>query len=137
GGTEAVIRPARQQIANVDDKSILDARREHPLPLAPIDFEAAHVGLVYEREATVVRVRRDAELLASGFGGLRRVIDGAAARDRLGDAPHEMVLVYVQRGGKGAHQPPADDMRRLEIADESAAHGGTAGRPLVRREQRA
>src|SRR6202008_386180 len=115
-GAEAVVGPACEQVADIDDESIFDALREQPLPIPAIDLQPTDISLIDERQAPVVGMRRDAELLGSLFRLLRWIVDGAATRDRLGDATYEVVLVEAKRDRKGAHELPADDVGGIEIA---------------------
>src|SRR5260221_3472536 len=76
---KAVVGPAREQVADVDDEAVLDAVREYPLAVAPMDLQAADVRLIDERQAAVIGVRRDAKLVGAELRRLRRGVQPPAA----------------------------------------------------------
>ena len=67
GRDPLVVRPPHQEIADIDDKSVLDYWDIGPVAAAAQHLEAAGRVLAFQdRERAIVRVRAGAQLLFSG-----------------------------------------------------------------------
>src|SRR5258708_6289666 len=99
---KAVVGPAREQVADVDDEAVLDAVREYPLAVAPMDLQAADVRLIDERQAAVIGVRRDPKLVGGELRGLRRAAHPGGRRELGGAAPEKEGPLGDAESGAGA-----------------------------------
>src|SRR5829696_563958 len=95
GRGKAVVRPARQQVADVDHVRAGDRVGGDPVAVGILDLKPADVVLVKERQRAEIGVRRHSELLRSHRGRLRRIIDDRAAGDRLFEGPDEIIRIGV------------------------------------------
>src|SRR5215204_936024 len=104
GRGKAVVRPARQQVADVDHVRAGDRVGGDPVAVGILDLKPADVVLVKERQRAEIGVRRHSELLRSHRGRLRRIIDDRAAGDRLFEGPDEIVRLDVETCRKRSQQ---------------------------------
>ena len=134
---KAVVGPAREQVTHVDDETAFDRRRVDPCIVRDLaHLQAAHLVLPQERDAAVVSVRRDAELVFIGLRRLRRVIDHLRALHALGIARREKVLVDVEARRDRAQQMAAAFADRFVVSIERRPQLGHEVGPVVRAAQR-
>ena len=136
GRGKAIVRPARQQVADVDHVRAGDGVGGDPVAVGVLDLKPADVVLVKQRQRAEIGVRRHSELLRSHRGRLWRIIDDRAAGDRLFEGPDEIVRLDVETCRKRPQQQLSEPVALVEVAHEGRAHPRQPGGPLIRPRQR-
>ncbi len=129
---EAVIGPARQHVADIEDEAAGEGRRVDPVAASRPHLQAALKILRENGDDAVIGVRRRAELTLRRVGGVRRVVQQPQERRRLREVVVEGAALHAEPERDHADEPPRGGIERVDIGGDGGAEEGKPVRPLVR-----
>src|SRR3954452_12645154 len=128
-----VVRPPHQEVADIDDKSVLNDWDIGPVAAAAQHLEAAGRVLAFQdREGAIVRVRAGAQLFLLRWALLDRIIIDTHITDVALAAPDEEFLVEVERKREDARQMHGQGIPCAPIRADRRTEFGHAVRPKIR-----
>ncbi len=132
GRCERAVRPARHEIADIDDVRARDRRRIDPHPAAIANLQRLNVViLAQDGEAFVVRVSAIAHAGLIEGAGLAWVVQDAHQRHRRIGNSVEVVLGQLQCQSERVKQQPRQALHAERVFAERVAEAGQVIGPKV------
>ena len=117
GRHPAVVGPARQHVADIDDEAAGQMRHVEPRAVLALHLQAARPVLGLEDgEAAIVAVRPGAQLPRLGRLGRRRIVAHAQPADRAIDARVEVALGQVEGQREQTHEVDRERVHDAVVA---------------------
>src|SRR5579875_2541029 len=132
GRGEAIIRPARHHVPDIDDEGAGDGPRLNPAAGGAQDLEPAHLILRQDGEGRGIGMGPDAVFVIGGCRLLGRIMDQGKLGQRLAVERKEIVLLELQSERKGAQEALGEPGHLVEIIEHCGAPFGHAIGPAVR-----
>ena len=131
----AVVGPAAQQVAGVDEEAAGQHRRVEPRAVGAADLQAADAVLHQEREEAGVGVRAGAVLLRLALVA-HRIVEEAQLQVRRIEVRGEEVERQVERARDDRQHLHAERLDRRHVRERVLAEAGQIARPLVEAAER-
>src|SRR3984893_19337190 len=132
GRAEAIICPARDQVAEVNDESARDWGCMNPLAFGlSLSLETADLILQEQRNASEIAVRAGTLFAGSGICRLRWIMQESQRGMRVGAIGREIFLIEVESQRQSPHQRPAQIEHGAEVGLGHWPEASHAHRPKV------
>ena len=135
GGMVSAVRPAFEQIADVDDERAGHRWHRRPFAVAPLNLQSSDLVLAKHREHAEVGVRRHAELILLGALRLRRIVlERPPAHGPIAE-PDEVIGVQTGAEREAPQQVLRASACRFEVRIDTGLELRHRRRPDVRTEK--
>ena len=131
GRAEAVVGPAHQHVADIDQEHAGPVGRIDPFAVAGLDLKAADIVLRQDGDEAEIAVRRGAELFRVGFGRQRRIVQRPHETHRIAVARGEEAFRQVERGLEQRQEPEAEGRHGVPIPGERVPETVQPARPGI------
>src|SRR6266700_4755293 len=132
GRAEAIICPARDQVAEVNDEGACDWGCMNPLAFGlSLNLETADLILQEQRNAPEIAVRAGTLFAGSSICRLRGIMQESQHGMRVGAIGREIFLIEVESQRQAPHQRPAQIEHGAEVGFSHWPESSHANRPKV------